>query len=94
MLHVYLDMGLTLFKLGEAARVPLADFSLEGSQRKGLRYTYHRLNQEGCSFEVLPASQRPGAAAGTAPDFRRLAGRRKTPAKKAFPWAVLTRTTC
>lgn len=57
LLHVYLDMGLTLFKLGEEARVPLAEFSLEGANRKGLRYTYNRLNREGCSFEVKPVSE-------------------------------------
>jgi phosphatidylglycerol lysyltransferase len=54
MLHVYLDMGLTLFKLGEEARVPLAGFSLEGAERKGLRYTHNRLNREDCAFEIIP----------------------------------------
>jgi len=57
MLHVYLDMGLTLFKIGEEARVPLADYSLEGRQRSGLRYSYRRFAKEGCSFEVLPAGE-------------------------------------
>ncbi len=38
-LHLYLDLGLSLLKLGEEARVPLAAFSLEGGARKGLRYT-------------------------------------------------------
>jgi phosphatidylglycerol lysyltransferase len=59
MLHVYLDMGLTLFKLGENASVPLADFSLEGSGRKGLRYTHRRFTKEGCHLEVLPATNVP-----------------------------------
>lgn len=59
MLHVYLDMGLTLFKLGEAARVPLADFSLQGKARSGLRYIDRKLGKEGCSFEVLPAAAVP-----------------------------------
>ncbi len=59
MLHVYLDMGLTLFKLGENAIVPLADFSLEGSGRKGLRYTNRRFTKEGCQLEVLPAARVP-----------------------------------
>lgn len=53
MLPVYLDMGLTLFKMGENACVPLADFSLDGPERKGLRYSYRRLSKEGCSFEIL-----------------------------------------
>ncbi len=53
LLPVYLDMGLVLLKLGEEARVPLADFSLQGSARKGLRYTKNKLEKEGCSFEML-----------------------------------------
>ncbi len=63
LLPTYLDMGLTLFKLGEEARVPLAEFSLEGAQHKGLRYTYNRLNREGCSFEVRPATEVPSLLA-------------------------------
>lgn len=59
MLHVYLDMGLTLFKLGENASVPLDTFSLEGSDRKGLRYTHRHLSKEGCFFEVIPATDVP-----------------------------------
>jgi phosphatidylglycerol lysyltransferase len=53
-LHLYLDLGLTLLKLGEEARVSLEDFSLEGGARKGLRHSYHRLQKEGCVFEVVP----------------------------------------
>ncbi|MGD2097317.1 MAG: bifunctional lysylphosphatidylglycerol flippase/synthetase MprF [Desulfobacterales bacterium] len=52
-LHYYLDLGLNLLKLGEEARVPLTTFSLEGSKRKGLRYTKHKLEKEGYRFEVL-----------------------------------------
>ncbi|MCW8858354.1 MAG: bifunctional lysylphosphatidylglycerol flippase/synthetase MprF [Deltaproteobacteria bacterium] len=59
MLHVYLDMGLTLFKLGEDARVPLSEFTLAGSKRSGLRYTHRRLGREGCSFEVIPVTAVP-----------------------------------
>jgi len=53
-LHLYLDLGLSLFKLGEEARVPLAAFSLEGGSRKGLRHTKRKLEKDGCRFEVLP----------------------------------------
>ena len=56
-LPYYLDLGLTLTKLGETARVPLADFSLEGSHRKGLRYTRRKMVKEGLSMEILPADQ-------------------------------------
>jgi phosphatidylglycerol lysyltransferase len=60
MLHVYLDMGLTLFKLGENASVPLSDFTLEGPHRKGLRYTHRRFTKAGCLLEVLPVSDVSG----------------------------------
>jgi len=52
-LHLYLDLGLSLLKLGEEARVPLTSFSLEGSARKDLRYTRRKLEKEGCRFEVM-----------------------------------------
>ena len=58
-LHLYLDMGLTLLKLGEEARVSLEGFSLEGSRRKNLRYIRRKLVREGYSFEVLPAESVP-----------------------------------
>ncbi|MCG2742735.1 MAG: bifunctional lysylphosphatidylglycerol flippase/synthetase MprF [Desulfobacteraceae bacterium] len=68
MLHVYLDMGLTLYKIGEDASVLLDDFTLTGSKHSGLRYTHRRLGKEGCSFEVLPAS----AVSGLLPDLQRV----------------------
>lgn len=58
-LHLYLDLGLTLLKLGEEARVPLPAFSLEGGSRKGLRHTLHRMEKEGCVFHVIPAEAVP-----------------------------------
>lgn len=56
MLHIYLDMGLSLYKLGEEARVPLPQFSLRGSKQRGLRYTRRKLEREGCTFEICPSS--------------------------------------
>src|SRR5574337_1667865 len=58
-LHIYIDLGLTLLKLGEEARVPLTTFSLEGSTRKGLRHTYNRIEKEGCAFELIPTTTIP-----------------------------------
>jgi phosphatidylglycerol lysyltransferase len=54
-LSLYLDLGLTLLKLGEEGRVPLGAFSLEGSVRRGLRQVNNRLEKQGCTFEVIPA---------------------------------------
>ncbi|MGB5054197.1 MAG: bifunctional lysylphosphatidylglycerol flippase/synthetase MprF, partial [Nitrospirales bacterium] len=56
-LPLYLDMGLALLKLGEEARVDLREFSLEGRNRKELRYAYRRSAKEGALFEVVPANQ-------------------------------------
>jgi phosphatidylglycerol lysyltransferase len=53
-LHLYLDLGLTMLKLGEEGRVLLENFSLEGNARKGLRYTLNKLEKDGCSFEIIP----------------------------------------
>ncbi len=52
-LHHYADYGLTFVKLGEEAHVPLADFSLEGGARKGLRAAYRRVEREGVRFRVV-----------------------------------------
>ncbi|HDH53644.1 MAG TPA: bifunctional lysylphosphatidylglycerol flippase/synthetase MprF, partial [Nitrospirae bacterium] len=53
-LHVYLDLGLTLIKLGEEGRVLLETFSLEGHKRKDMRHVLHKLDSVGCSFEIIP----------------------------------------
>jgi phosphatidylglycerol lysyltransferase len=59
MLPVCLDLGLRLRKLGEAGRVPLHDFSLEGARRAPLRHARNRMSREGCRFELLSASEVP-----------------------------------
>ncbi|MFZ0240851.1 MAG: bifunctional lysylphosphatidylglycerol flippase/synthetase MprF [Desulfobacterales bacterium] len=53
-LPLYVDLGLSFLKLGEEAHVPLTDFSLEGHDRKGLRYITRKVEKEGCRFEVIP----------------------------------------
>jgi phosphatidylglycerol lysyltransferase len=53
-LPLYIDLGLSILKLGEEARVPLTDFSLEGRNRKSLRHACTRLEErEGCSLQVV-----------------------------------------
>ena len=54
-LPMYLDAGLRVYKLGEYACVPLADFSLKGKARSALRAALNRGEREGMSLEVLPA---------------------------------------
>jgi phosphatidylglycerol lysyltransferase len=58
-LHLYLDAGLTLLKIGEEARVPLDDFNLDGGSRKWMRKMLRRAEEEGCSFELIPADGVP-----------------------------------
>lgn len=55
----YLDMGLSLFRLGEEAVVPLEGFSIEGGPRRPLRTSYRRAERDGLSFEVVPAAAVP-----------------------------------
>jgi len=59
-LHLYVDMGLSLLKLGEEGRVPLDDFCLEGHGRKELRNAVRRTEErEGCRFEIVPSEEVP-----------------------------------
>jgi phosphatidylglycerol lysyltransferase len=62
-LPLYLDLGLTLLKLGEEAVVPLEGFSLEGGARKGLRRALRSAEKEGCSFAVATVGEVPGLIA-------------------------------
>ncbi len=45
-LNLYIDVGLSLMKLGEEARVCLADFNLDGGAKKYLRYAIRRVESE------------------------------------------------
>lgn len=56
-IHLYLDAGLTLLKIGEEARVPLATFSMEGGSRKWLRKTIRRVEDEQCVFGIVPREE-------------------------------------
>jgi phosphatidylglycerol lysyltransferase len=52
-LPLYVDLGLTLSKLGEEARVPLESFSLEGATRADLRQAQRRASRDGATFEIV-----------------------------------------
>ncbi len=56
-LSLYADLGMTMMKLGEEARVPLPEFTLEGSRRKTERHLIHKTEKEGYRFEVISAEQ-------------------------------------
>ncbi|MGA9574635.1 MAG: bifunctional lysylphosphatidylglycerol flippase/synthetase MprF, partial [Lysobacterales bacterium] len=58
-LSLYIDVGLTLSKLGEDARVSLKDFSLQGSHRADLRQADNRAKKHGAIFEMVPCTAVP-----------------------------------
>ena len=83
-LHLYLDIGLSLLKIGEEARVDLNTFSLEGGAHKKLRHAHQKLLNNGCELQIVPT---PGGCAAHAPpqrDFRRLDGRKTRDRKGIF----------
>ncbi len=82
-LSLYVDLGLTAFKIGEEARVDLADFSLEGSARAELRHSRRRAERDGASFELLA----PCAVTALLPELRRISDQwlsDKAAAEKGF----------
>lgn len=58
-LELYLDLGLSLLKLGQEAHVPLPDFGLEGPARARLRRSHDQGKDAGCAFEVTPREDVP-----------------------------------
>ncbi|WP_254426792.1 bifunctional lysylphosphatidylglycerol flippase/synthetase MprF [Rhodanobacter sp. C06] len=54
-LDMYLEVGMNLLKIGEEARVRLADFNLDGKTKKTLRGTINRLGRDGLRLEIVPA---------------------------------------
>jgi phosphatidylglycerol lysyltransferase len=58
-LPLYIDLGLTLLKLGERAQVSLRDFSLDGPRRRALRRTQRQMERDGVTFEVIPRDRVP-----------------------------------
>jgi phosphatidylglycerol lysyltransferase len=85
-LPLYLDLGLSLLKLGEEARVRLEGFSLEGGARKNLRQGVRKLEREGCSFDWVEAEQ----LAVLLPQLRAISDawlKRKNTAEKRFSLA-------
>ena len=56
-LALYVDLGLAALKIGEEARVPLEEFSLEGATRAELRQAHRRAQRDGATFEVVPPGE-------------------------------------
>lgn len=67
-LYVYIDLGMTLIKLGEEGRVDLSAFTLEGRANKENRHTFNKLARLGCAFELLS----PKALPAVLPELRKV----------------------
>jgi phosphatidylglycerol lysyltransferase len=65
-LPLYIDLGLNLSKLGEEARVPLGEFSLDGAARAELRQAHRRAARDGAVFEMVERGNVPAIL----PDLR------------------------
>lgn len=55
-LPTYLDLGLSILKIGEVARVNLKGFTLEGPVKKDFRHAKSRALREDFEFAVIPAT--------------------------------------
>lgn len=58
-LPLYIDLGLSLLKIGEEAIIHLDQFSLEGGHRKSLRRTLKDAEKKGVTFGVVAAGGVP-----------------------------------
>ncbi len=67
-LPLYIDLGLTLLKLGEEAVVPLEHFTLDGGERKWMRRVLKDADKEGLEFAVVP----PAGLPPLLPELRRV----------------------
>jgi phosphatidylglycerol lysyltransferase len=65
-LHLYVDLGMSLFKVGEVGRVPLPDLTLEGKTWVDLRKARNRFEKLGAEFTIIPREE----VAGHLPELR------------------------
>ncbi len=52
-LHLYVDMGMSLFKLGEEGRIPLSGLTLEGKRWSDQRKALSKFEKLGAEFSVI-----------------------------------------
>ena len=60
-LPTYLDLGLSILKIGEVARVDLTGFTLDGSAKRDFRQAVNKAGREGYAFEILHKAEVPAA---------------------------------
>lgn len=49
----FIDLGLTVQKIGELALVPIEGYTLEGPSKSRFRQTRNRAIRDGCTFEII-----------------------------------------
>ena len=62
-LHHYADVGMTLVKIGEEAKVDLRAFTLQGGHAAKFRKVIRRLERDGATFRVVEPAQVPAVIA-------------------------------
>ncbi|MEM9105540.1 MAG: phosphatidylglycerol lysyltransferase domain-containing protein, partial [Pseudomonadota bacterium] len=67
-LPLYLDMGLSVLKMGEVARVEVAKFTLEGHSHRDMRHACNKAERDGLVFSVVPKEEVPPIL----PDLKRI----------------------
>ncbi|QGP81194.1 bifunctional lysylphosphatidylglycerol flippase/synthetase MprF [Sphingobium sp. CAP-1] len=55
-LPLAIDLGLSIVKYGEEARIDLSRFTLDGPDARPLRHAVRRAEREGARFEIVPAA--------------------------------------
>ncbi|MDA5194571.1 bifunctional lysylphosphatidylglycerol flippase/synthetase MprF [Govanella unica] len=58
-LSYYIDAGFSARRLGEEARVNLADFDIGSSSFRSLRQSWNRAQRDGLTFEIIPKAEVP-----------------------------------
>ena len=58
-LHYYADLGMTLVKIGEEAKVDLHAFTLEGGHAAKFRKVIRRLERDGVTFRIVAPARVP-----------------------------------
>ncbi len=58
-LDLYLEVGMSLLKVGEEARVRLDQFNLDGKSKKSLRNIVSKLQRDGLRMEIVPVERVP-----------------------------------
>ena len=58
-METYLDLGLSILKIGETARVSLKGFTLDGPKKKSFRYAHNKAARDGYEFSVVKKADVP-----------------------------------